>query len=103
SVCCFCYTRTRVALIMPNQIDPFWEGYITALSDANYSYSAIIEVIAGYCYNEKLTIPYKEEWELLDMAVLHDPFLRHVRSDHLKSQYLSSLRYEPHNKPQVAK
>ncbi|KAJ9597690.1 hypothetical protein L9F63_011456 [Diploptera punctata] len=43
SVCCFCYTPTRVALIMPKQIDPFWEGYITALFDANYSYSAIIE------------------------------------------------------------
>lgn len=28
---------------MPKQIDPFWEGYITALSDANYSYSSIIK------------------------------------------------------------
>ena len=28
---------------MPKQIEPYWEGYITALSDAKYSYSAIIE------------------------------------------------------------
>ena len=29
---------------MPKKIEPFWEGYVTALSDARYSYSAIIEM-----------------------------------------------------------
>ena len=28
---------------MPRKINPFWEGYITAFSDAKFNYSAIIE------------------------------------------------------------
>ena len=28
---------------MPSRVDRFWEGYITALSDVGYSYSAIIK------------------------------------------------------------
>lgn len=33
--------------MMPPKIDVFWEGYITGLSDAKYSYSQIIKTCAG--------------------------------------------------------
>ena len=36
--------RTGFLTSMPKKIEPFWDGYITALSDARYSYSAIIEM-----------------------------------------------------------
>ena len=49
---------------MPKKIEPFWEGYITALSDTWYSYSAIIRNVqeAGFVYFQK--------WDLFSIGLI---------------------------------